>query len=105
MFVIDEFFVLKDCMFNFELVVFILGKYDDYGKWMDGWEMCCCCNGGYDYCIVCLVCFGVVKGVDIDMSYFIGNFLLVVFIEVVYLLDGELIEVMQWIEIVLLIML
>ena len=34
----DDFFAPKDRMLNPEPAVFIPGKYDDHGKWMDGWE-------------------------------------------------------------------
>lgn len=37
-FATDEFFAPKDRMLNPEPAVFIPGKYDDHGKWMDGWE-------------------------------------------------------------------
>ena len=42
----DEFFAPKDRMLNPEPAVFIPGKYDDHGKWMDGWETRRRRNGG-----------------------------------------------------------
>ena len=68
LFATDEFFAPKDRMLNPEPAVFIPGKYDDHGKWMDGWETRRRRNGGYDYCIVKLARPGVVKGVDIDTA-------------------------------------
>ncbi len=34
----DDFFAPKERMLNPEPAVFIPGKFDDHGKWMDGWE-------------------------------------------------------------------
>ena len=34
----DDFFAPKERMLNPEPAVFIPGKYDEHGKWMDGWE-------------------------------------------------------------------
>jgi allantoicase len=54
--------------------VFIAGKYDDHGKWMDGWESRRKRVEGYDYCIVRLGLPGVIRGFDIDTSHFTGNY-------------------------------
>ncbi|RKP52667.1 allantoicase [Trinickia fusca] len=70
----DEFFAPKERMLNPEPAVFIAGKYDDHGKWMDGWETRRKRTTGYDWCIVKLARAGVVKGLDIDTSHFTGNF-------------------------------
>ena len=53
---------------------FIVGKFDDNGKWMDGWETRRRRNGGYDHAIVKLGLAGEIKGVDIDTSHFTGNY-------------------------------
>ena len=37
-FATDDFFAPKERMLNPEPAVFIPGKYDEHGKWMDGWE-------------------------------------------------------------------
>ena len=34
----DEFFAPMERMLDPAPAVFIPGKYDDHGKWMDGWE-------------------------------------------------------------------
>ena len=54
--------------------VFIPGKFDDNGKWMDGWETRRRRNGGYDHAIVKLGLIGIIKGIDIDTSNFTGNY-------------------------------
>ena len=54
--------------------VFIPDKYDDHGKWMDGWETRRRRDGGHDWCVIRLGAAGGIAGVDIDTSYFTGNF-------------------------------
>jgi allantoicase len=54
--------------------IFIDGKFDDNGKWMDGWETRRRRDGGYDHAIVQLGLAGVIKGVDIDTTHFTGNY-------------------------------
>ncbi|TKC90990.1 allantoicase [Trinickia terrae] len=70
----DEFFAPKERMLDSQPAVFIPGKYDDHGKWMDGWETRRKRTTGYDYCIVKLARPGTVYGVDLDTSHFTGNF-------------------------------
>ncbi len=70
----DDFFAPKDRMLNPEPPVFIPGKYDKYGKWMDGWETRRKRVNGYDWCVVKLSQLGIIKGLDIDTSHFTGNF-------------------------------
>ena len=70
----DEFFAAKERLIEPQDPVFIEGKYDDHGKWMDGWESRRKRTEGHDHCIVRLGIPGVVHGVDIDCSYFTGNY-------------------------------
>ena len=70
----DDFFADKARMLQDAPAVFIPDKYDNNGKWMDGWESKRRRNGGYDYCIVKLGAKGVIRGVDIDTSHFTGNY-------------------------------
>ena len=72
--VTDEFFADRARMLADAPAVFIPDKYDDNGKWMDGWETRRRRNGGNDWAVVKLAMPGVVKGVDIDTSHFTGNF-------------------------------
>ena len=72
-FVTDEFFAPAERMLAPEPAVFISGKFDDHGKWMDGWESRRKRVEGYDHCIVRLGKPGVIRGVDIDTSHFKGN--------------------------------
>ncbi|MDY0870622.1 allantoicase [Dongia rigui] len=70
----DEFFAPKERMLNPDVAVFIPGKYDDNGKWMDGWESRRKRVAGHDHCICRLAFPGRIAGFDIDTSHFTGNF-------------------------------
>jgi allantoicase len=85
----DEFFAPKERMLDPEPAVFVPGKYDDNGKWMDGWETRRKRTTGYDWCVVKLARSGVVKGLDIDTSHFTGNFPPAASVEAAYVPGGE----------------
>ncbi|MDH3762766.1 MAG: allantoicase [Gammaproteobacteria bacterium] len=70
----DDSFAECSRMLKPEAPVFIDGKFDDFGKWMDGWETRRRRNGGYDHAIVKLGLPGEIKGVDIDTTHFTGNY-------------------------------
>jgi len=70
----DDFFAAKERLIESPEPIFVDGKYDDHGKWMDGWESRRKRVPGYDYCIIRLGVPGVVHGVDIDTSFFTGNY-------------------------------
>ena len=74
----DDFFAPKERLINPEEPVFIPGKYDDHGKWMDGWESRRK-RGDFatlapDFCIVRLGRPGVVHALEIDTRNFTGNY-------------------------------
>lgn len=54
--------------------VFHPGRYDDFGKYMDGWETKRRRRGGHDWCVIRLGARGLVRGVDLDTSHFTGNY-------------------------------
>ena len=70
----DEFFGAKERLIETPAPVFIADKYDDHGKWMDGWESRRKREPGHDYCVIKLGVPGRLQGVDIDTSHFTGNF-------------------------------
>ena len=70
----DEFFAAKERLIQPADPVFIADKYDDHGKWMDGWESRRRRTPGHDSCVIRLGVPGVVHGFDIDTRYFTGNF-------------------------------
>ena len=69
-----EFFAAKERLIQPADPVFIADRYDDHGKWMDGWESRRRRTPGNDFCIIRLGVPGIVHGFDIDTSYFTGNF-------------------------------
>jgi allantoicase len=74
LFATDDFFADKQRMLADAAPQFDPDKYDDNGKYMDGWESRRRRNGGHDFCIVKLGARGVIRGVDIDTSFFTGNY-------------------------------
>jgi allantoicase len=70
----DEFFAPRARLIDDAAAVFIPDKYDDHGKWMDGWESRRKRSPGHDHCIVRLGVKGRIRGVDIDTSHFTGNY-------------------------------
>ncbi len=72
-FTTDEFFAPCERMLQDQAAVFVPGKFDDHGKWMDGWETRRKRQEGYDHCIIRLGKPGSIVGVDIDTSHFNGN--------------------------------
>ena len=70
----DDFFADKSRLISPAEPVFIDGKFDDHGKWMDGWESRRKRTPGHDHCIVRLGVPGIVRGVDIDTRHFTGNY-------------------------------
>lgn len=70
----NEFFAPAQRCLQSSSPVFITGKFDDNGKWMDGWETQRRRRGGHDFAIIRLAFPGQLKGLDIDTSHFTGNF-------------------------------
>ena len=70
----DEFFAPKENLVKPGRAVFIEGKYTSRGKWMDGWETRRRREPGFDWCVVRLGLRGVVRGVNVDTSHFLGNY-------------------------------
>ncbi|HEX8216440.1 MAG TPA: allantoicase, partial [Allosphingosinicella sp.] len=54
--------------------VFVPGRYDENGKWMDGWESRRKRIPGHDWCVIRLGAPGVVAGFEIDTRHFTGNY-------------------------------
>jgi len=70
----DDFFADKSRLIDPAEPVFIPGKYDANGKWMDGWESRRKRSAGHDHCIVKLGKPGIVHGIEIDTRNFTGNY-------------------------------
>jgi len=70
----DDFFADKARLIDPAEPQFIPGKYDENGKWMDGWESRRKRTGGHDWCVVRLGVPGLVAGFEIDTRHFTGNY-------------------------------
>ncbi|HET7410477.1 MAG TPA: allantoicase, partial [Paracoccaceae bacterium] len=73
-FATDDFFADKSRMIQPEPAVFYPDRFDDHGKWMDGWESRRKRVPGHDFAILRLGQRGTIAAVDIDTSFFTGNF-------------------------------
>jgi allantoicase len=73
-FATDDFFAHRSRLIDPDEPVFIPGKYDDNGKWMDGWESRRKRIPGHDWAIVRLGRRGLVAGFEIDTRHFTGNY-------------------------------
>lgn len=85
----DDFFADRQRMLNPAPAIFVPGKYDANGKWMDGWESRRKRGPGHDWCVVRLARPGRVHGVDLDTSHFTGNFPPAASIEACDLAEGD----------------
>ena len=70
----DEFFASRHNLLKREDPVYIPDKFTPNGNWMDGWESRRKRGPGHDWCVIDLGRRGVIRGVDIDTSFFTGNF-------------------------------
>ena len=70
----DEFFAPKSNLVKPEPPIFTPGRFTTRGKWMDGWESRRRRSPGHDWCVLRLGMRGRVVGVDVDTSFFTGNF-------------------------------
>jgi len=70
----DAFFAPLERMLDDAPPIFVEGKFDAHGKWMDGWETRRRRGGGHDMAIVKLAAAGRIAGFDIDTSHFTGNY-------------------------------
>jgi allantoicase len=74
LFVTDDFFAEVSRMLVDAPAVFVPDKYDDNGKWMDGWESRRKRVAGHDHAVVQLAAPGTIRGFDVDTSHFTGNY-------------------------------
>ncbi|MDB5506744.1 MAG: Allantoicase [Devosia sp.] len=74
LFVTDDFFAEVGRMLADKPAEFIADKYDNNGKWMDGWESRRKRTAGHDYAVIRLAAPGVIRGFDVDTAHFTGNY-------------------------------
>ena len=74
LFATDDFFAAVPRMLSDAAPAFDPEKYDDHGKYMDGWESRRRRGPGHDHAVVRLAAPGVIRGFDLDTSFFTGNY-------------------------------
>ena len=70
----DDFFAPMSRLIQDSEPVFHPARFDENGKWMDGWESRRRRGGGFDWCIVRLAAPGRVLRFDLDTRHFTGNY-------------------------------
>ncbi|WP_432695066.1 allantoicase [Marinobacterium sp. YM272] len=93
----DQFFAPAERMISAEPPRFYPDRYDDHGKWMDGWESRRKRGNGHDWCVLRLGVTGHIQGFDIDTSFFTGNYPPGAMIEACYLPDADPDENTEWV--------
>lgn len=86
----DDFFAEAKRMLQFNPPVFVEDKFDEHGKWMDGWETRRKRHAGYDWAIIKLAVAGRIKALDIDTTFFTGNYPASAAVEACYTPTGNL---------------
>jgi len=95
----DDFFADMNRMLQNHDPVWKEGVYDDTGKWMDGWESRRKRQQGHDHCTVRLGLPGRIRGLNIDTSFFTGNYAPSVSLEACYMEQGDPTDDTQWQEV------
>ncbi|MFH0261478.1 allantoicase [Vibrio barjaei] len=95
----DDFFADKSRLLRREAPEWKDDLYDDNGKWMDGWESRRKRGEGYDFCVVKLGLAGTIAGLDIDTSFFTGNFPPSASVDAIYSPDADPTYAEGWEEI------
>ncbi len=85
----NEFFAPLERMLHDTTPVFVPDKFDDHGKWMDGWETQRRRDGGHDHGVIQLAAAGRILGFDVDTAHFTGNYAPACMIEAAALAPGE----------------
>jgi allantoicase len=97
--VTDDWFADVNRLFQPTPALWKEGVFDDNGKWMDGWESRRKRFEGYDSTVIRLGVAGTLKGVDIDTSFFTGNFPPSASLEACFIAEGDPTEHTEWTEV------
>ena len=74
MYATDDFFADKSRLIDPNPPVWIEDKYDEHGKWMDGWESRRRRVPGHDFAVIKLGRSGRIFGFEVDTAHFTGNY-------------------------------
>ncbi len=95
----DDFFAPMHDLVKPEPPAFDPDAYTDRGKLMDGWESRRKRAAGHDWCVLGLGARGVIRAIDIDTSFFLGNHPPFASLEAAHLPGDHAIEHAEWVEI------
>uniref|UniRef100_A0A8C6G8Z7 Probable inactive allantoicase n=1 Tax=Mus spicilegus TaxID=10103 RepID=A0A8C6G8Z7_MUSSI len=73
LFATDDFFGPAENLIKSDSPSFKEHEYTEFGKWVDGWETRRKRIPGHDWCVIQLGIQGIIRGIDVDISYFSGN--------------------------------
>lgn len=99
LFATNEFFAPLSRMLDDGDPVFFPDKFDDHGKWMDGWESQRRRDGGHDHAVIQLAAPGRILGFDVDTAHFTGNYAPACKIEAAAPDDGKITDETSWVTI------
>ncbi|XP_074190004.1 putative inactive allantoicase [Rhinolophus sinicus] len=74
LFATDDFFAPAENLIKSDSPRFKEHEYTEFGKWMDGWETRRKRMPGHDWCVIKLGIQGVIRGFDVDISHFTGDY-------------------------------
>jgi allantoicase len=95
----DEFFAPLERMLEDDPAIFYPDRFDDNGKWMDGWETRRRRGSGHDHAVIRLATAGRLLGFDVDTSHFTGNYAPAVKIEACHSSSEVPAPDKRWVEI------
>ncbi|MEN0001795.1 MAG: allantoicase [Pseudomonadota bacterium] len=95
----DQFFAPLERMLHDSTPVFFPDKFDENGKWMDGWETRRRRDGGHDHAVIRLAAPGRILGFDVDTAHFTGNYAPACLIEATYSPDGDPDDSSRWVKV------
>ncbi len=95
----DDFFASMHNLVKPEPAVYDPDAYTDRGKLMDGWESRRKRGPGHDQCLLGLGARGVIRAVDVDTSFFLGNHPPFASLEAASLPGDHAIETAEWVEV------
>ncbi|XP_077009210.1 putative inactive allantoicase isoform X2 [Tamandua tetradactyla] len=95
LFATDDFFAPAENLIKSDPPIFKEHEYTEFGKWMDGWETRRKRTPGHDWCIIKLGIQGIIRGFDVDISYFLGNYAPRMSIQAANLEEDKLPEIPQ----------
>lgn len=95
----DDFFAPMHDLVKPEPAAFDPDAYTDRGKLMDGWESRRKRVPGHDWCVLGLGARGVIRAIDIDTSFFLGNHPPFASLEAAHVAGDHAIDQAEWVEI------